>query len=296
MNIVCIGGGHGLSKVLKSLKNTSIDLTAIVATTDNGGSTGRIRQDKNEIALGDIRRCISSLSNKNDFIPDLVEQRFNSKNELGGHCLGNIVLSSLCQYVNSPTKAIELYSKILEVKEKIYPMSDQPTDLIATCYNGKTIFGECNIDKLKKFPKSISLTHDVLANKEVEEAIIKADIILLGPGSLLTSVIPVLLVKNIKEAIIKTKATRIFIENVAKENSVVDKIPSKDLMKKTLEILGYKFFDISLSPLAIKELTFNKNFSTNSKESKYHNEKELKYIIQEFSNQHHLEINNYNRH
>ena len=295
MNIVCIGGGHGLSQVLKSLKNISINLVAIVTTTDNGGSTGRIRKDKNEIALGDIRRCIDSLSNKDNSLSNLTEQRFNSKNDLNGHCLGNIILSALCQQVGSPTKAIELYSELLNVnpKHKIYPMSDIPSDLIATNLKGESIFGECNIDKLNDFPASLSLTNNVLASKEVVESIYKADVIILGPGSLLTSILPVLLVDNIKDAIINTTASRIFIENMTKENSVVDEIPKKEQLEKAIKLLGYKFFDISLSPKAIKVMTsINKEFDKTPNKQVFHDEKKLEYIIKQFSSQHVKKTNN----
>jgi uncharacterized cofD-like protein len=295
MNIVCIGGGHGLAQVLKSLKNISSNLVAIVTTTDNGGSTGRIREDKNEIALGDIRRCISSLSDKNCLLSEVTEQRFNSKNDLNNHCLGNIILSALCQYVDSPTKAIQLYSELLnlDVKHKIYPMTNDPSDLIATNSKGDSIFGECNIDKLDEFPSSISLTNNVLAEEEVIKAIYKADIILLGPGSLLTSVLPVLLVSNIKEAIINTSASRIFIGNMTKENSIVDKIPEEYQLEKAIKLLGYKFFDISLSPKAIKILTsINKKNNKKNNENKFHDEKQLEYIIKQFSSQHIKKNNN----
>ena len=278
MNILCIGGGHGLSKVLKSLDGLADNLTAIVTTTDNGGSTGRIREDKQQIAFGDIRRCISSLSKRNDFLIDLTEQRFESDNDLNGHCLGNIILSALFQYTGSSSKAIEIYSEMLNINSKIIPMTETSVDLIAKDFNNNTIFGECNIDKLSFFPKSLSLSKKVYSSNEAIQSIEEADIILFGPGSLLTSVLPVLMVENIKEAIKNTKANRIFIENIGLENSVVDKVSKENQIHKAIELIGYKFFDISLSEKGIEAITGNK---LNNNENK-HNQKDLEFFIKEF--------------
>ena len=125
------------------------------------------------------------------------------------------------------------------------------------------------------------------------ESIYKADVIILGPGSLLTSILPVLLVDNIKDAIINTTASRIFIENMTKENSVVDEIPKKEQLEKAIKLLGYKFFDISLSPKAIKVMTsINKEFDKTPNKQVFHDEKKLEYIIKQFSSQHVKKTNN----
>lgn len=280
MNIVCIGGGHGLSQVLSALKTMPCALTAIVTTTDNGGSTGRLRQDPSQIALGDIRRCISSLANQEHILAVLSEQRFELENDLKGHSFGNILLSALCQLTHNANDAIKIYCAMLGVKHTILPMANSPVDLIASTESGETIFGECQIDALSSFPSDLVLSKQVIANQQAIEAIYCADLILLGPGSLLTSVMPPLLLSDIRNALCRTSACRIFIENLAPEHSPVDQLAAAEQLEKAMAILGYKFFDVCLTPDAFEALdlrTIEKERSTDK-----HNKSQLKHIIEQW--------------
>lgn len=279
MNIVCIGGGHGLSQVLGAIKLLPSQLTAIVTTTDNGGSTGRLRKDKSQIAVGDLRRCVSALASQNHLLATLVEQRFESENDLNGHCFGNILISALTQFTNSPSEAIKLFCALLGVENMVLPMSNTPVDLLAFDKHNNEVFGECNIDALKEFPISMQLSKPVPANSEAVHAILNADLILLGPGSLLTSVLPPLLIKDIRNALSKTKACRIFIENLIAEGSVVDAIPQHQLVAKAIELVGFKFFDMALSPDAVMAMDL-RNTVANT-EHGLHCKTQLKYIIEQ---------------
>lgn len=279
MKVVCIGGGHGLSQVVSAIEHIADTLTAIVATTDNGGSTGRLRQDPSLIALGDIRLCIDTLASNNHFLAQLGEQRFESKNELHGHCLGNVMLTALCQSEGSATNAVLKYAELLGVKHCILPMCETPVDLIAQSSDGERVIGECEVDSMQTFPDTLSLSKQVTTTPGVIRAIDQADIIIIGPGSLLTSVLPPLLIPDIRRSLERTSACRIFIENLAPEGSVVDQISTLEQPSKAAKLLGYHFFDISLSPAALTAMDLRKVIKTQSE--RLHSKTQLAHIIQQ---------------
>ncbi|CAH9061952.1 Putative gluconeogenesis factor [Pseudoalteromonas holothuriae] len=253
MKIVCLGGGHGLAQVLKAIKPLTSELTAIIATTDNGGSTGRIRQSEQCVALGDIRRCCLELNDNNSLLQSVFEHRF-SGGELDGHSLGNLVLLGLLQLTDSTTEAVSQFNIMLGNSETVLPMSDEPVDLIATMRNGTTIIGECEIDALDELPEYIGLTKPVLAHSKTISAIEHADVVLIGPGSTISSVMPPLLVENIATALKKTAACKIFVENITHENSVISQLQQDSVLDWLQTMLGYKFCDMSLSPQAINQI------------------------------------------
>ncbi|WP_372765787.1 uridine diphosphate-N-acetylglucosamine-binding protein YvcK [Pseudoalteromonas sp.] len=292
MNIVCIGGGHGLSQVLSALKNIPCALTAIVTTTDNGGSTGRLRQDPSQIALGDIRRCVSALACQDQMLSILSEQRFELDNDLKGHSFGNILLCALCQITHNANDAVKIFSSMLGVEHTILPMTNTPVDLVATTSTGEEVFGECNIDTLSHFPNNMRLSKQVSANQQAIEAINCADLILLGPGSLLTSVMPPLMLWDIQKALCNTTGCRIFIENLTPEHSPVDQLAATEQLDQAMHILGYKFFDVCLTPDAFEAM----DLRAIEKEQSIgkHNKSQLKHIIEQWlpnTNEHSLSLN-----
>lgn len=216
INLVAIGGGHGLGKVLNTFSSLGSNLTGVVATTDNGGSTGRLRESVDSIAWGDLRNCITHLS-KSQLGSDLLNYRFEH-NELDQHCLGNLIFFALEQLDVSPVGVMEVVRRLLKIDSKLYPMTEQPTDLIAHYAGQKSIHGEINIDKQTQMPERLSLADPVMAPSRVVRAIHNANIILLGPGSFLTSIMPALLVKDIYQALAQTPAKLIFIDNLAAEH------------------------------------------------------------------------------
>ena len=256
MKIVCLGGGHGLAQVLSAIRPLCSDLTAIVATTDNGGSTGRIRKSQKCVALGDIRRCCLQLTDKQSLIHSIFEHRFDG-GELDGHNLGNLTLLGLMQLTESPTEAVAWFNAMLGNAETILPMSDIATDLVASYRDGTAVIGECEIDALNALPDKISLSTSVPAAKGAVDAIINADLVLMGPGIIISSVMPPLLVDEIGEAIKNTSACRIFIENIARENSVVRSLENETTIDWMREKLGYQFCDLSISPEAIEEIVLH---------------------------------------
>lgn len=215
--IVAIGGGHGLGRVLSSLSDYGSQVTGIVTTTDNGGSTGRIRACQGGIAWGDMRNCINQLITEPSIGSMIFEYRFRGNGELNGHNLGNLMLTALDNLCIRPLDAINLIRDMLHVKPYIIPMSEHPSDLAAITYDGKIINGETSVDELAEAPKRLYLEPAVPATKEAVNAIIEADIILLGPGSFLTSIMPVLLLRDIEQALKVSKAKIAFITNLDKE-------------------------------------------------------------------------------
>jgi len=219
LKVVAIGGGHGLGRVLSTLSFLENQLTGIVTTTDNGGSTGRLRKRSSTIAWGDLRNCLTQLVDNNSIGSQLFDFRFDGQDELGGHNLGNLILYGLGQIQSRPLDSIKLVRRILRVKTPVFPMSETPTDLMAFYPEGRCRVGELSVDDMPIMPKNLMLAPLVKTLDVCKDALLAADLIILGPGSFLTSVIPPLLVRDIVNSITKSKAHCVFIENVVAEKS-----------------------------------------------------------------------------
>lgn len=218
-NVVAIGGGHGLGRVLSSLDFLGKRLTGIVATTDNGGSTGRLRAQQDCIAWGDLRNCLSHLAYRPSVGSQLFEYRFQGDTELSGHNLGNLMLLALDQLCVRPLEAVDIIRNLLKIETRLIPMSEQPTHLVALQACGSKVFGEVNVDKMAEAPIALCLEPMVDATFEACEAIRQADLIILGPGSFLTSIMPPLLLPRFAKSVAASKAPVIFIDNLDEESS-----------------------------------------------------------------------------
>lgn len=225
LKIVVIGGGTGSFSVLSGLKNLkNVDITAIVPSTDSGGSTGRLRDEFGLLPLGDIRQCLVALA-KDGEIQEVLRSLFNYRfekggNGLNGHNFGNIFLTVLSDILGDELKAIKIVQKLLKIKGNIYPVTLQKCNLCAEYENGKIIEGEHNIDE-PKYPhdgrmKIIRLFTDIPVStySEVKNKLINADIIIIGPGDLYTSIIANLIVRGVKESIQKSKAVLFYVVNL----------------------------------------------------------------------------------
>lgn len=216
--IVAIGGGHGLGRMLAALKDFGSNATGIVATTDNGGSTGRIRECQGGIAWGDTRNCINQLITDPSIGSMMFEYRFKGTGDLNGHNLGNLMLTALDNLSVRPLDAIELIRDLLKVDVNIIPMSEHPSDLKALSVEGKWVTGETSVDEMDQDLQRLDLEPVVPATKEAVDAILQADCIVLGPGSFLTSIMPPLLLADLSQAInSNTKAKVVFVENLSPE-------------------------------------------------------------------------------
>ncbi|NLS13917.1 uridine diphosphate-N-acetylglucosamine-binding protein YvcK [Vibrio sp. SM6] len=217
--ITAVGGGHGLGRMLAALKHFGSNATGIVATTDNGGSTGRIRHCQGGIAWGDTRNCINQLITEPSISSMMFEYRFRGAGELDGHNLGNLMMTALGNLSVRPLDAINLVRDMLKVDVNLVPMSEHPSDLRALSVGGHWVTGETNVDEMNDELLRLDLDPEVPATQEALTALEQADAIILGPGSFLTSVMPPLLLPEIGKAIAQnTKAKVIFVANLSPEH------------------------------------------------------------------------------
>ncbi|WGE55621.1 uridine diphosphate-N-acetylglucosamine-binding protein YvcK [Actinobacillus equuli subsp. equuli] len=216
--VVAIGGGHGLGRVLSSLSFLGKRLTGIVTTTDDGGSTGRIRSQHGGIAWGDLRNCLTQIIIKPTVASALFEYRFGGAGELAGHNLGNLILKALENMKIRPLEGINLVRELLHVRAGLIPMSESPVHLAAQLKSGITIVGEVSVDALEEIPRNLLLIPKVNATPEAIDIVKNAELIVLGPGSFLTSIMPSLLIDEISNAIKHSKAKVIFIDNIQQES------------------------------------------------------------------------------
>ncbi|MGF1683799.1 uridine diphosphate-N-acetylglucosamine-binding protein YvcK [Photobacterium minamisatsumaniensis] len=246
-NIVAIGGGHGLGRILSALSNYGENVTGIVTTTDNGGSTGRIRACQGGIAWGDMRNCINQLITEPSVGSMIFEYRFRGNGELDGHNLGNLMLKALDNLSIRPLEAINLICDMLKVKTNIVPMSEHPADLSAMTPAGEIICGETSVDELEDVPQRLYVESAVPATKEAVVAINNADIILLGPGSFLTSVMPALLLKEIEQALKSSSANVVFITNLDKEKGPAGRMSLAQMLHWCERAMGGRQVDCVLT-------------------------------------------------
>jgi len=238
LNVVAIGGGHGLGRVLSTLSFLGNQLTGIVTTTDNGGSTGRLRKRSSTIAWGDLRNCLTHLVDDESIGSQLFNFRFDGQDELGGHNLGNLILYGLGQIQSRPLDSIKLVRRLLRVKTPVFPMSETPTDLMAFYPEGRCRVGELSVDEMPDMPKNLMLAPLVKTIQPCLDAIENADLIILGPGSFLTSVIPPLLVRDIANAINSRQGHCVFVDNVVLENSPAAQLSIDEKLDWMLENIG----------------------------------------------------------
>ncbi len=213
-NICAIGGGTGLGRLLDALSPFRISCTGIVATSDNGGSTGWLREQTNDIAWGDIRNCLNQMSAKDSIQGALFEYRFSEFKALENQNLGNLLLFALNRLSSRPLDAINQARQILNIKTALIPMSEQPVQLAAHDDDDITLTGEVAIDQLHCSPKDLWLNPAPDATPEAVTAIRQADLIILAPGSVFTSLMPNLLVRELLLAIIESKAPVVLVANM----------------------------------------------------------------------------------
>ena len=253
--IVAIGGGHGLGRVLAALSDFGSNATGIVATTDNGGSTGRIRECQGGIAWGDTRNCINQLIMDPSISSMMFEYRFKGLGELHGHNLGNLMLTALDNLSVRPLDAINLIRDMLKVETNIIPMSEHPSDLGALTTDLRKISGETNVDDMEEVPLRLFLDPEVPATLEAIDAVKEADLILLGPGSFLTSIMPPLLLPGIGKAIAGNKHAKIvFIDNLSKEFGPAGKMNHSTMLAWCERACSGRKVDIVLTDRELAEL------------------------------------------
>lgn len=213
--LVIIGGGTGLSVLLRGLKEHPFDITAIVTVADDGGSSGRLRDELNIPSPGDIRNVLAALSDVEPLVEELFQHRFNKGHNLSGHSLGNLILAAMTNITGDFMRAIREMSKVLNVRGRVLPAANQSVILNAKMEDGTIVSGESKIPYSGKRIERVFLSPEkVDPLPETVAAIREADMIILGPGSLYTSILPNLLVSKIGEEVCKSKAKKVYICNV----------------------------------------------------------------------------------
>ncbi|MCI5677332.1 MAG: uridine diphosphate-N-acetylglucosamine-binding protein YvcK [Acholeplasma sp.] len=244
--IVALGGGTGLSTLLKGLKQFPVDITAIVSVSDDGNSTGRLREEFKTPAVGDIRRVITSLSETEPLIESLMNYRFKTTSDLDGHTLGNLLLTGLIEVSGNMSKGIESLSKVLNLKGKVLPLTEDNVKLMAEMEDGNIISGECNITKDKRKIKKVFYKEEPKVLEEVINEIKRADLIILSMGSLYTSIIPNLICKDVIEAIDESSADIMYVCNIMTQPGETDNFKASDHIKTLNKYLGKRKINIAL--------------------------------------------------
>ncbi len=250
-NIVALGGGTGLYSLLFGLKKYTNNIAAIVAMSDMGSrtntSTGRLRSDFGMLPPGDIRQCLVALSDSGPLMSDVLQYRFKEGGGLKGHAFGNILLTVLTKVTGSFDKAVAAAHHILAIRGKVIPVTLDQVHLCARLENGKVIKREHNVEESKhKYSseiKELFLEPRAHASKDAIQAIKEADLIILGPGSLYTSIIPNLLAEGIPEAIRASKAKKLYICNVMTQPGETDGYSASDHVEKIVHYLGDNVLD-----------------------------------------------------
>lgn len=227
-NIVVIGGGTGVAAILRGIKNIEgFHISAIITVADDGGSTGRLKARYNIPAVGDIRSVLVALAESESLLSNLMDYRFygdsSLSNDIGGHNLGNLILAALTQSTGNIMEAIAQVGSVLRIKGEIIPSTTEVVELLAEMQDGTIVKGESNIPTVKNKIKKVFYDKEVIATKEAILAIQNADYIILGIGSLYTSVMPNLIVKGISEAINSNKkASLIYLCNIMTQSGETD--------------------------------------------------------------------------
>ncbi len=259
--IVAIGGGHGLGRMLAALHDFGSNASGIVTTTDNGGSTGRIRSCQGGIAWGDTRNCINQLITDPSISSMMFEYRFKGTGELDGHNLGNLMLTALDNLCVRPLEAINLIRNILKIKTNIFPMSEHPSDLKALAKDGQWVHGETSVDNMENELQRLDLEPEVPATMEAVDKIRQADAIILGPGSFLTSIMPPLLLPSLARAIANNRQAKlIFVENLSPEHGPAGRMSFKQKLQWCERALHGRKVDVILGPENDEELNAHWNY------------------------------------
>lgn len=242
--VVVVGGGTGLSVLLRGIKSVTSNVTAVVTVADDGGSSGRIREDFGIIPPGDLRNCLVALADTEPLMEKLFQHRFGGSGELAGHSFGNLFIAAMTEVLGDVEKALKESSKVLKVRGQVLPSSIDTVRLLARMEDGTIIEGESNIPLANKRIDRVFIQPENIEPVETAlEALNDADAIILGPGSLYTSVIPNLLVKGIADTLRQSEAVKIYICNVMTQPGETDGYTASQHVKAIFDHVGAGLID-----------------------------------------------------
>lgn len=245
--VVVLGGGTGLSCLLKGLKDFPMDITAIVSVCDDGKSTGRLRTEFNQVAVGDIRRVLIAMSETEPLFEELLNYRFNTTSDLNGHTVGNLLLTAMTNITGNMNKGIKSLSKVLNLKGKVIPLSeDNSITLMGQMEDDSIVEGEHNITMCEKKIKKVFYKSEPKVSRDAIRAIKQADLIILSMGSIYTSIIPNLICKDIINAIDESNASLMYICNIVTQPGETDNFKASDHINLLNSYLGCKKINVGI--------------------------------------------------
>lgn len=247
--VVVMGGGTGLSVILRGLKHFPVDITAIVTVADDGGSSGKLRDELEIPAPGDLRNVMVALSEIEPLVEDLLQYRFKGDTSLAGHPLGNLLLAAMVGVTGDLTSAIKGLTNVFGIKGKILPSTCDEVTLVAEMEDGSIVEGESKIPEAGKKIKKIYLKEQPKPVMETITAVKEADLIVLGIGSLYTSIIPNLLPARMKLAIHESKAKKVYICNAMEQPGETEGYTLGDHVQALHDHVGSKFIDAAIADI-----------------------------------------------
>lgn len=246
--IVVFGGGTGISYLLRGLKDFPVDITAVIAVSDNGRSTGKLRKEFHTPAVGDIRKVITNLSQIDEPIKDMMSYRFKTSSDLDGHAVGNLILTAMLDITGSLKESIASLSKILDVRHTVLPISeDSDLTLMGLDENGNVIEGEEEITQADAKIEKIFYKNEPKVLPEVVEAVNQADLIIFSMGSLYTSILPNIICKEVKKALDKTTAPIMYLCNIVTQPGETDDFTVGDHVKLLNRYLDKKKVNVVIA-------------------------------------------------
>jgi len=242
--VVVLGGGTGMPILLRGLKQYPIDLSTIVTVADDGGSTGRLRQDMETPAPGDIRNVIAALANVDEELLKLFQHRFQLPEGMEDHSLGNLILVALSSLTGDFFSAVQQLSKLLQVEANIYPIVNESVVLHAEMEDGTIVSGESNIPLKNKQIKRVFLTpNNLRPMPEVIKCVQEADLIVISPGSLYTSILPNLIIAEVEKALSETKAQKVYVCNIMTQRGETEHYSAADHVNAIFSHVGKQAID-----------------------------------------------------
>lgn len=242
--ITVVGGGTGLSTMLRGMKYITNNVTAVVAMGDDGGSSGRLRKELGIVPPGDLRNCMTALADQEPLMERLLQYRFQGDTPLAGHCFGNLLIAAMAEAEGGMEEGLKAASEILKVRGRVIPSTLEDIQLQAVMTDGTVVTGESKISEAGKHIKQLRMVpEDAPAAKDAVAAILKADVLIFGPGSLYTSVIPNLVVDGIRQAILESKAIKIYICNVMTQPGETDGYGAYEHVRALIDHMGAQFLD-----------------------------------------------------
>lgn len=260
--VVVLGGGTGMSCLIRGLKQFPLDITTVVSVCDDGKSTGRLRAEFNIPAVGDIRRILIALSETEPLVEQLLNYRFNTTSDLNGHTVGNLLLTASSNITGNMSDGIEALGKVLNLKGRVLPLTEDNVTLIGKMTDGSIVIGEHNISLNKEKVADVFYKEKPIINSKVISAIKESDLIILSMGSLYTSIIPNLICKEIIKEIDESNSKIVYTCNLVTQPGETDGFKVSDHIKVLNKYLGNRKVDVVIVNNGTIDSVLASNYST----------------------------------